>query len=109
MNFVHYTINFNIRDITLISISALLISCSPANERTNQENIQQASNSESYTKEKREYCAGTEDAESCSCQFDVMNPILTENIGSDWSTKAMEEKDFPTYTNAVEEAVRQCP
>ncbi|AMN69041.1 MULTISPECIES: hypothetical protein [Psychrobacter] len=64
---------------------------------------------ETYSQEKDNYCADAEDKNSCSCQFDVMDPILTASIGSNWSTKSMEEKDFPTYVKAVETAVKQCP
>ena len=30
-------------------------------------------------------------------QFDVMDPVLSSSVGSNWSTKAMEEDDFGTY------------
>jgi len=37
-----------------------------------------------------------------------MDPILSSSVGSDWSTKGMEEDDFGTYVSAVESAVTQC-
>ena len=66
---------------------------------------------ESYSVEKQHYvqsCVETSDEKFCSCQFDVMDPILSSSVGNDWSTKNMEEKDFETYVSAVEAAVSQC-
>jgi hypothetical protein len=64
---------------------------------------------EAQSEEKINFCDDAEDRDSCNCQFDVMDPILTTAIGSDWSTKSMEEKDFPIYVSAVEASVAQCP
>ena len=66
---------------------------------------------ESYSVEKQKYiqsCLETSDENFCSCQFDVMDPILSSSVGSDWSTKNMEEKDFEIYVSAVESAVSEC-
>lgn len=73
--------------------------------------VHEASIPETYSVEKQQYvqsCIETSDENFCSCQFDVMDPILSSVVGSDWSTKNMEEKDFETYLAAVESAVSQC-
>lgn len=103
---------FELRNLTFIGISTLLMACSPSSNTSNQEAdstlTHEAPSVEAHSKEKKEYCKEEEDKSSCNCQFDVMDPILTEAIGSNWSTKPMEEKDFGTYVSAVEAAVSQC-
>ncbi|MGB2784802.1 hypothetical protein [Psychrobacter sp.] len=95
----------------IITLGISIAACS--DEATNYEagtaSTYEAPSPEAYSEEKKNYCADTDDKNSCSCQFDVMDPILTAAIGSDWSTKSMEEKDFPIYVKAVEKAVEQCP
>lgn len=44
----------------------------------------------------------------CSCQFDVIDPILTRKINKNWANESIQEKDFNTYLLAVEEAVKKC-
>ncbi|WP_367109783.1 hypothetical protein [uncultured Psychrobacter sp.] len=100
--------------ILLISAS-FLFACSSADETSDYETSStptyEASASETYSVEKQSYvqsCIDTSDESFCSCQFDVMDPILSSSIGNDWSMKTMEEKDFGTYVSAVETAVSQC-
>lgn len=97
--------------LLIIMLGISIVACS--DESTEFEAISaptyEAPNPETYSEEKKDYCSDAEDKNSCSCQFDVMDPILTAAIGSNWSTKNMEEKDFPTYVTAVEKAVEQCP
>nr|WP_181717022.1 hypothetical protein [Psychrobacter sp.] len=125
--------------LALVSMFAMLTACSPADEATSYETstpetieesgegnkeaaYEEASigeetnevayvepSAEAYSQEKINFCDDAEDKNACNCQFDVMDPILTAAIGSDWSTKSMEEKDFPTYVSAVEASVAQCP
>lgn len=97
--------------LLIIMLGASLVACSnePASYEASPAATYEAQNPETYSKEKKKYCADADDKNSCSCQFDVMDPILTAAIGSNWSTKSMEEKDFPAYLNAVETAVEQCP
>lgn len=102
--------------LPILLISALfLFACSSADETSDYEDTStstyEASASETYSVEKQSYmqsCIDTSDESFCSCQFDVMDPILSSSIGNDWSTKNMEEKDFGTYVSAVETAVSQC-
>lgn len=99
-----------IKLLPIIMLGISIVACS--DESTNYETASaptyEAPSSEAYSEEKNNYCADADDKNSCSCQFDVMDPILTAAIGSDWSTKSMEEKDFSTYVQAVEKAVEQC-
>ena len=102
-----------------------LIACSPSNETATYEDnatstlevedsptsTLEISTPKSYSAEKQSYvqsCIETSDENFCSCQFDVMDPILSSSVGSDWSTKNMEEQDFGVYVSAVESAVSQC-
>lgn len=92
-----------------------LVACSSSDETaTYNENpisTSDTSITEPYSLEKQQYvqsCVETSEESFCSCQFDVMDPTLSSSIGSDWSTKNMEEKDFETYLSAVESAVSQC-
>lgn len=97
------------RILPLVVLGALLAACSPADEtENNTEHTYEATSTQAYSKEKIDYCESEENKESCSCQFDVMDPILTNAIGENWSTKPMEEKDFGAYVSAVESAVSQC-
>ena len=101
------------------------IACSPSNETATYEDSAtsklkvednptstlETSTPISYSAEKQSYvqsCIETSDESFCSCQFDVMDPLLSSTIGSDWSTKSMEEQDFGVYVSAVESAVSQC-
>ena len=97
--------------LLIITLGISIAACS--DESTNYESstapTYEEPNTETYSEGKKNYCADADDKNACSCQFDVMDPILTADIGSDWSTKSMEEKDFPTYVQAVEKAVEQCP
>lgn len=97
--------------LLIIILGMSVVACS--DETTNYEAsappIYEAPSTENYSEAKKNYCTDAEDENSCSCQFDVMDPILTAAIGDNWSTKSMEEKDFPTYVQAVEKAVEQCP
>lgn len=101
------------KTLVLLTLAASLAACSESNEVASYEaspvSTYEAPSPETYSKEKKDYCSEANDKNSCSCQFDVMDPILTAAIGSNWSTKSMEEKDFPTYVAAVETAVEQCP
>ena len=97
--------------LLLISVFSL-IACSPSDETVIYEDsskiIHEASAPKSYSVEKQQYvqsCVETSDKKFCSCQFDVMNPILSSSVGDDWSTKNMEEKYFETYVSAIESAV----
>lgn len=119
--------------IGLIGAATMLTACSPSEEATNEETsdvstYEETSNSteeeassevenvsayeqpqvETYTEEKINFCSENDDVNACYCQFDVIDPLLTVAIGNDWSTKSMEEKDFPAYVSAVEAAVAQC-
>ena len=102
--------------IGLVSTFVLLVACSPTDETSTYDSngstaTQETLAPETYSIEKQHYmqsCIGTSDESFCSCQFDVMDPILSSAVGSDWSTKNMEEKDFGTYVSAVESAVSQC-
>ena len=92
-----------------------LVACSPPDEtRTYNESSTSTSEGlvvEPYSAEKQQYvqsCLETSDEIFCSCQYDVMDPLLSSSIGSDWSTKSMEEQDFGVYVSAVESAVSQC-
>lgn len=92
-----------------------LVACSPSNETATYEDNAtsklEISTPKSYSVEKQSYvqsCIETSDESFCSCQFDVMDPILSSSVGSDWSTKNMEEQDFGVYVSAVESAVSQC-
>lgn len=97
-----------------IILVIFLVGCSSPNESNSyEENHKIVSNdpSESNSDAKDEYvkvCTEKADKSFCSCQFDIMNPILSDKIGSDWSTKNMEEKDFGIYMSAVETAVNKC-
>lgn len=100
--------------LLLISVFSV-VGCSPSDETAVYEDsskyIYEAPAPESYSVEKQSYmqsCVDTSDESFCSCQFNVMDPILSSSIGNDWSTKNMEEKDFGTYVSAVETAVSQC-
>lgn len=100
--------------LLLISVFSL-VACSPSDETAVYEDsstsTHEAPAPESYSVEKQQYvqsCVETSDKKFCSCQFDVMDPILSSSVGNDWSTKNMEEKDFETYVSAVESAVSQC-
>lgn len=100
--------------ISLIS-ALFLFACSSADETSDYETSStltyEVSASETYSVEKQSYmqsCIDTSDESFCSCQFDVMDPILSSSIGNDWITKNMEEKDFEKYVSAVETAVSQC-
>lgn len=95
--------------IMMLGISTVACSDESTDYEASTAPTYEAPSSETYSEEKNNYCADAEDKNSCSCQFDVMDPILTAAIGSNWSTKSMEEKDFPTYVKAVETAVEQCP
>lgn len=97
--------------LLIIMLGTSIVACSdePTNSEASPAPTYEAPSSETYSEEKKNYCSDVEDKNSCSCQFDVMDPILTAAIGSNWSTKSMEEKDFPTYVKAVETAVEQCP
>ena len=97
--------------LLIIMLGTSIVACSdePTNSEASPVSTYEAPSPETYSEEKENYCSDVEDKNSCSCQFDVMDPILTAAIGSNWSTKSMEEKDFPTYVQAVEKAVEQCP
>lgn len=95
--------------IIILGISIVACSDESTSYETSPAHTYEAPSPETYSEEKKNYCADAEDKNSCSCQFDVMDPMLTAAIGSNWSTKSMEEKDFPTYVTAVETAVEQCP
>lgn len=111
--------------LALVSVLAMLTACSPSDETasyetTTPETIEESSEGndeiayvepsvEAHSEEKINFCDDAEDKDACNCQFDVMDPILTAAIGNNWSTKSMEEKDFPTYVSAVEASVAQCP
>ena len=99
----------------LLTPMFFLIACSPSDETATYNEsptyTSKASDTESYSAEKQRYVQSfieTSEKSFCSCQFDVMDPILSSSIGNDWSTKNMEEKDFGTYLSAVESAVSQC-
>ena len=102
--------------IGLVSTFVLLVACSPTDETATYEyssstSTQEIPTPEAYSVEKQHYmqsCIATSDERFCSCQFDVMDPILSSTVGSNWSTKNMEEKDFGSYVSAVESAVSQC-
>lgn len=96
--------------LLMITLGISIVACSdePTNYEAGTAPTYEAPSPEAYSEEKKNYCADAEDKNSCSCQFDVMDPILTAAIGNDWSIKSMEEKDFPTYVQAVEKAVEQC-
>lgn len=109
--------------LVTLSLSFFLVACSssddtvsssyePSTSEANEENNEIAyvePIAETQSEEKINFCNDAEDRDACNCQFDVIDPILTAAIGSDWSTKSMEEKDFPTYMSAVEASVSQCP
>lgn len=92
-----------------------LIACSSSNEADthseSENHVSEVAVVEPYSEDKQQYvqsCLETSDESFCSCQFDVMNPILTNEIGDDWSKKSMDEKDFGKYMSAIESAVNQC-
>lgn len=94
--------------ILSLMLGATLVACSPSDDAATSQPTQEST---TYSAEKQKYvqpCLGTPEEDFCSCQFDVMNPILSKSIGSDWSEKGMEEDDFAKYFAAVEEAVSQC-
>lgn len=100
--------------ISLIS-ALFLFACSSADETSDYDssstNTYEALPPETYSVEKQSYmqsCIDTSDESFCSCQFDVMDPIFSSSVGSDWSKKNMEEKDFEKYVSAVEIAVSEC-
>lgn len=104
------------RNIPLLFTSIFfLAACSPSDDTVtysgSQTSTSEVSTVEPYSTEKQQYvqsCLETSDESFCSCQFDVMNPILSSSIGNDWSTRDMEEDNFGTYVSAVESAVSQC-
>ena len=96
---------------SVLSVGACSQSDNTAAYEDNATTTYEAPAPESYSVEKQQYvqsCLETSNEKFCSCQFDVMDPILSSSVGSDWSTKSMEEKDFETYVSAVESAVSQC-
>lgn len=93
----------------MLGISIVACSDESTNAEASSTPIYEAPSPETYSEAKKNYCSDVEDKNSCSCQYDVMDPILTAAIGSNWSTKSMEEKDFPVYVTAVQTAVDQCP
>lgn len=104
-----------IKSSFLLTFTILLVACSssdgPVVHDESPTHTSKALAVESYSVEKQQYvqsCVETSDKSFCSCQFDVMDPILASSIGSNWSTKNMEEKDFETYVSAVELAVNEC-
>ena len=99
----------------LLASIFFLVACSPSDDTATYSesptSTSEVSTVEPYSTEKQQYvqsCLETSDESFCSCQFDVMNPILSSSIGNDWSTKDMEEDNFGTYVSAVESAVSQC-
>ncbi len=102
--------------LSLLFVSVFsVVACSPSDETAisdySSKTTYEAPAPESYSVEKQQYvqsCIETSAESFCSCQFDVMDPILSSSVGSNWSTKNMEEKDFETYVSAVESAVSQC-
>lgn len=96
--------------LALIS-SLSIIGCSSSNDTTRSTPISETTTSASYSPKKQQYmksCVGTSQESFCSCQFDAMDPILSESIGNDWPTRNIEEKDFEKYISAVEIAVSEC-
>ena len=53
-------------------------------------------------------CSETSSEELCSCQFDVIDPILSESINDNWTNQPIKEKDYDTYVAAVQKAVEKC-
>lgn len=105
----------NIKLPLLLTSVCFLVACSPSDETAVYDDsptpTSEVSAPKSYSVEKQQYvqsCIETSDESFCSCQFDVMDPLLSSSVGSNWSTKNMEEKDFETYVSAVESAVSQC-
>lgn len=105
----------NKRVLFLLTSMFFLVACSSSDDTVAHEQspttTSETSAVESHSIEKQQYvqsCVETSDISFCSCQFDIMDPILSSSIGSNWSTKSMEEKDFETYVSAVELAVSEC-
>lgn len=104
------------KNIPLLLVSIFfLVACSPSDDTVTYSespiSTSEVSTVEPYSTEKQQYvqsCLETSDESFCSCQFDVMNPILSSSIGNDWINKDMEEDNFGTYVSAVESAVSQC-
>lgn len=101
--------------LSLLLVPVFLVACSSSNETAVYDNspapTSEVSDPKPYSVEKQNYvqsCIETSDESFCSCQFDVMDPVLSSSVGSNWSTKAMEEDYFGTYVSAVETAVSQC-
>jgi len=93
-----------------LMLSFALIGCSSSNDTNHSSPISETT-SESYSPKKQRYmksCVGTSQESFCSCQFDVMDPILSQSISDDWPTKGMEEKDFEKYVSAVETSINEC-
>jgi hypothetical protein len=100
-----------IKSVFFILLGMTLVACSPSNEVTNSQPVQDNVSSENYSAKKQSYiksCVDTSTESFCSCQFDVMDPMLSNSIGQDWNTRNMEEKNFEKYVTAVESAVSQC-
>lgn len=96
--------------LTLI-LGFSLVGCSPSSDTSTSSPISETTASESYSPQKQNYmksCVETSEESFCSCQFDVIDPILSQSIGNDWANKSMQEKDFETYISAVETALREC-
>lgn len=107
--------SMNKKILFLLTSVLFLVACSPSDEtgtyNESSTSTNEISAAEPYSTEKQQYvqsCLETSNESFCSCQFDVMDPILSSSIGSDWNTKGMEEDDFGTYVSAVESAVSQC-
>lgn len=46
--------------------------------------------------------------QSCECQYNVMNPILSKKLGKNWMLKPMYEKDMDLFSYAISVAVNKC-
>ena len=68
--------------------------------------------SKKYSANKKKWmksCTTSHSEELCSCQFDVINPILAQSIGKKWQSIGMHEKHADKYQYAVEQTIQQCP
>ena len=90
--------------ILISLLTFILISCSSENEVHEQMKSESNSNKQRYV----ESCSDHLDRSRCSCQFDVMDPILTKSIGEDWSIAGMKEENYGKYLAAVEATVQKC-
>lgn len=91
--------------LLFLTLSSSLAICSLSNATT----IKSESSKYSINKKKyMESCVEALSKDSCSCQFDVINPILSKHLGSNWVNGKMEEKDYDVYLYATQKAVNKC-